>query len=159
MHVFYFEIRYCVLDKTGYKANKSLPFSIEWKEARSRVRLGWEQRKSPWYISSCSQLCLSKCSDRRIEVELPALFGNNDRQTNRPTDHPFDRRTDWVIGKFPSQSQRTKFLDNIPNLRFELNIIHKGLGEEDCEVWQRWRPGIYLSFHYLSRHFNRPHKF
>ena len=46
----------------------------------------------------------NKCSDRSIEVKLPAILGTYDRQTKRPTDRqtnrPTDRRTDRVIGKF-----------------------------------------------------------
>ena len=35
-----------------------------------------------------------KFSDERMEVKLPALLGNYDKQTERPTDHPTNRQTD-----------------------------------------------------------------
>ena len=36
----------------------------------------------------------NKCSDRSMEVKLPALLGNYDRQTNQPADRPTNLRTD-----------------------------------------------------------------
>ena len=43
-----------------------------------------------------SHALINKCSDRNMEVKLPAFLGNYQRQIDRST----DRRTDWVIGKF-----------------------------------------------------------
>ena len=37
----------------------------------------------------------NKCFDRSMEVKLPALLGNYDRQTNRPTTRRTDRRAHW----------------------------------------------------------------
>ena len=56
---------------------------------------------------------INKCSERRsMEVKLPDLQGNYNRQTDRqidqPTDQPTDRRTDRVIRKFHyQQTQET----------------------------------------------------
>ena len=35
----------------------------------------------------------NKCSDRSMELLLPALLGNNDRQTNQPNNHTYNIRT------------------------------------------------------------------
>ena len=39
----------------------------------------------------------NKCSDRSMEVKLPALLGNYDRQTNQPADRPTNQRTDRQV--------------------------------------------------------------
>ena len=44
-------------------------------------------------------LTMNKCSDRGMEVKLPALLGNYDRPTNQPTEtgQPTDGQTDRFI--------------------------------------------------------------
>ena len=53
----------------------------------------------PGSLDSSSSSALpveNKCSDRSIEVKLPARLGNYDKQTDQPTDRPTTerRRTD-----------------------------------------------------------------
>ena len=38
------------------------------------------------YYNRFSRSMLNKCSDRSMEVKPPAIEGNYDKQTNRPTD-------------------------------------------------------------------------
>ena len=51
----------------------------------------------------------NRCSDRSMEVNLPALLGYYDRQTNRPNKRPTgDTRTGWVLGSCNSKKYAIK---------------------------------------------------
>ena len=39
----------------------------------------------------------NKCSDRNIELKLPTLLGNYDRQNDEPTNHPTNQQTNMRV--------------------------------------------------------------
>ena len=64
----------------------------------------------------------NKCSDRSIEVKLPSLLRNYDRQANRPTDQT-DTRTNRVIGKFHFQQRMFVVLPNHYMICLDQSVI------------------------------------
>ena len=47
------------------------------------------------FLGKLGEMLINKCSDRSMEVKLPAHLGNDDRQTNQPSD---ERPKDGQIG-------------------------------------------------------------
>ena len=73
---------------------------------------------------------INKCSDRNMEVKLPAFLGNYQRQIDRST----DRRTDWVIGKF----HLPKSQENVASLYWHVaghQAFRSVSGSRSIRIW------------------------
>ena len=57
---------------------------------------------------------MNKCSDKSMEVTIPVLLGNNDRQINRPTNQPTDGQTDFqkLVWKYQKENSFCSYLQN-----------------------------------------------
>ena len=104
--LYFFKLSYII---SWFIQTKMFTFSGPTMKVTSHISGRWARNPRSAIRLVSSWQSKNRCSDRSMEVNLPALLGYYDRQTNRPTKRPTgDTRTGWVLGKFHFQKQVQK---------------------------------------------------